>query len=166
LGHARFVITKASAGTGETPSQFSTIRVQPNILASASAWRLFPLPCGAETITGLLPATEGIFAMTRLTDFRGVYFPYCLHKEGDGWVVLNRLYKPVGQLSDQHANYPDFAVPLKISKALAVKMQHDGQPEPDRIYLYDDASSPVRSKANWEAYADRLRLLAKLEMKL
>ena len=35
--------------------------------------------------------------MSVSTDFRAVYFPYCIEKQADGtWVVLNRQYKPVG----------------------------------------------------------------------
>ena len=33
--------------------------------------------------------------MPHITDFRAVYFPYCLEQKADGtWVVLNHYYQP------------------------------------------------------------------------
>lgn len=105
--------------------------------------------------------------MSTHTDFRGVYYPYCLDRQEDGrWTVLNRHYKPVGQTSEAHAHYPDHATPLKISKVLAKKLQYNGEPKADRIYLYNDGCVPTHSKKHMDAYLEKLRLLAKLQIVL
>lgn len=103
-----------------------------------------------------------------LDDVRSVYFPYCIKRQPDGrFVVLNREYKPVGFYSEGFIRYEDYpvAAPIKgITKSMATKLSHCGDPSIECIYLYDDGCTPTRSTANMAAYLSRLQLLAKLKI--
>ena len=102
-------------------------------------------------------------------DFRSVYLPYCLQKLEDGrYVVLNRAYKPLGFLSQEHVVYEEFPIAAEIKgigPAVAAKLSWKGDTDVDRIYLYNDGTNPVSSEANMDAYLDKLRILAKLKLK-
>ena len=102
------------------------------------------------------------------TDFRAVYFPYCIEKQSDGtWVVLNRQYKPVGfNTSDfiEYENYPVSAKLNGIGPGICKKLSYTGQVEGDRVYLYNDGCNPTNSKADMEAYLKKLEILAKLKL--
>jgi hypothetical protein len=93
--------------------------------------------------------------------------PYCLQKTSDGrWLVLNRNYKPLGVTSKEWVDYdghPDRLMlhsrtVAAIAKA-AVRVIADRPSDPGIIYLYDEATMPTESAANWGAYAKRLSLL-------
>lgn len=102
-----------------------------------------------------------------LGDFRAVFFPYCLSREKDGrYVVLNREYKPVGFFTRTFVTYEEHPVlvKLKITKAIAKKLSGKGEDDVEKIFLYSDATNPVRSKANMSAYLAKLELLAKLRV--
>lgn len=102
-----------------------------------------------------------------LNDFRAVFFPYCLEKQPDGrYVVLNREYKPVGFNTYEWIKYEDFpvAVWLSMTPLRASKLSFKGSKDTDHIFLYDDGSNPVRSKANMKAYLSRLELLGAYEV--
>lgn len=103
-----------------------------------------------------------------INTFRGRFLPYCLVRLGDGrYIAVNRDYKPIGGTradgwvdydSHPHAVKLNGLTPQRIAR-LAVK----GEAEPDgRIYLYNDGCVPTSSQANWDAYAARLAILAKL----
>jgi len=104
--------------------------------------------------------------MSVQTDFRSVYFPYCIQKQSDGsWVVLNRQYKPVGFNTSEYINYEEFPVSAKlqgIGPAVAGKLSYSGEDASDRIYLYNDGCIPTDSKTNMDAYLKKLGILAKL----
>ena len=106
--------------------------------------------------------------MTTNTDFRAVYFPYCIEKQRDGtWVVLNRQYKPVGFNTGEFIRYEDHPVSANlegIGPATLNKLSYTGKAEGDRIYLYNDGCVPTHSKANMDAYLEKLRVLAKLRL--
>jgi len=106
--------------------------------------------------------------MSVSTDFRAVYFPYCIVKQQDGtWVVLNRQYKPVGFNTSDFISYEDYPVSVRlqgIGPAKANKLAYSGKAEGDRIYLYNDGCVPTHSKANMDSYLEKLRILAKLSL--
>ncbi len=99
-----------------------------------------------------------------LQDFRAVFMPYCIERQPDGrYVVLNRGYKPLGFFTSDYIRYSDHAVAvgLRITPKTAEKL---GGWEEQRLYLYDDATNPLRSKAGVDAYLRKLRILAKAEI--
>ena len=52
-----------------------------------------------------------------LKNFREIFMPYCLVKQGDGsWVVLNRDYKPVGFRTRAHVDYGDYPISVHLKK--------------------------------------------------
>ena len=102
-----------------------------------------------------------------LGDFRAVFLPYCLSRQNDGrYAVLNREYKPVGFFTREWVKYEKHPVlvKLKITKALAKKVSNEGEDGVENIFLYNDATNPLRSKANMDAYLAKLALLAKLRV--
>lgn len=101
----------------------------------------------------------GLVAQTQL--------PYCMQRTTDGsWLILNRNYKPLGVTSKEWVDYnahPDRLVlhsrtVAAIAKA-AVHVIADRPSDPGIVYLYDDATIPTESAANWTAYARRLALV-------
>lgn len=103
-----------------------------------------------------------------LGDFRAVFLPYCLQKQEDGrYAVLNREYKPVGFYTSDWVKYEEHPVLVKLkglTKAKAVKLSDKGDADLDCIYLYNDATNPVRNKVNMRAYLTKLEMLAKLSI--
>ena len=103
-----------------------------------------------------------------LGDFRAVFFPYCLQKQEDGrYVVLNRDYNPVGFYTRDWVKYEEHAVLVKfkgLTKAKAAKLSDKGETNLDKIYLYNDKTNPVRSKANMRSYLAKLEILAGLSV--
>jgi len=104
--------------------------------------------------------------MSVSTDFRAVYFPYCIEKQDDGtWVVMNRQYKPVGFNTSDYISHEDYPVSAKLSgigPGVCRKLAYDGKGQGNRVYLYNDGTNPVGSKANMDAYLKKLAILAKL----
>lgn len=100
-----------------------------------------------------------------LEDFRAVFLPYCIEKQPDRtYAVLNREYKPLGFKTRDHIKYADYPVCVKIkglTTARAAKLSVDGSKSLDRIFLYDDATNPTRSKKNMDVYLAKLAVLAK-----
>lgn len=101
-----------------------------------------------------------------LYNFQTIHLPYCLKKMSDGsYVVLNREYKPVGFKTSKHVKYEDYPVSVKfrITKKTASSLSHNGSDGTDMIFLYDDGCVPTRSKANMNAYLEKIEKLAKLK---
>ena len=103
-----------------------------------------------------------------LEDFVAVFLPYCLQKQPDGtYPVLNREYKPVGFKTRDWIKYEEYPVCVKIkglTEAKVVKLSYNGSKDMNRIYLYEDASNPIRTKKNMDAYLAKLAMLAKLSV--
>ena len=103
-----------------------------------------------------------------LGDFRAVFLPYCLQKQEDGrYAVLNREYKPVGFFTREWIKYEEHPVLVKfkgLTKAKAAKLSDKGEANLDQIFLYNDATNPVRSKANMRSYLAKLEILAGLSV--
>ncbi len=102
-----------------------------------------------------------------LTDFRSVYFPYCLQRQEDGsWVVLNREYKPVGFNRRTWVDYADYPVSVHL-RGLGPKtlkrLAFNGKYEDGRVYLYNDGCVPTHSPEKLKSYLERLATLAKLK---
>jgi hypothetical protein len=85
--------------------------------------------------------------------FRQIFLPYALMNLGDGWFLpLNRNYKPLG---------PEVKIRgLNGAKAEKIGLK-DGK---NFYYLYDDASNPQASSANWGRYEAILAKLMKLDV--
>lgn len=100
--------------------------------------------------------------------FRGRFLPYCIEPLPDGrYIVLNRNYKPLGESSGwvDYETHPSATTIKGLTTSNLAKIDWRGAPDADgRIYLYNDASNPIRNAANWEAYAARLQALAELEL--
>lgn len=102
-----------------------------------------------------------------LHSFRRVFLPYCLQQLADGrWIVLNRLYKPLGVASRDWVVYEDHpsTCQAKISKVLRLKLECDPPQSvrPDVIYLYSTFQS--KNKKFLAEYAARLALLEKIDV--
>ena len=103
-----------------------------------------------------------------LGDFRSVFMPYCLRKQGDGrYVVLNREYKPVGFFTNEYVKYEEHPVAVRlkgIGPATAAKLSWKGSEDIDNIFLYNDGCIPTASAENMKQYLTKLQLLAKLRI--
>jgi hypothetical protein len=101
-------------------------------------------------------------------DFRAVFLPYCLQKQTDGrYAILNRRYKPVGLTLEEFFKYEDYPVCVELKglgPKTAVKLSYRGDPNVDKIYLYNDGCAPTESAEHMQNYLKRLEILAKLEV--
>jgi hypothetical protein len=96
-----------------------------------------------------------VYAATTLNWEMRCWLPYLTQRlEGDATILVNRRYKPVGQVSDDHVEYQEFPhLQLRLN---APKMQafafHPSRPGS----LYNDGCLPWASRKNAEAYQQRL----------
>lgn len=103
-------------------------------------------------------------------NLRGIYFPYCLQRLGDGsWIILNRNYTPLGSSIHEHVVYEGiddaFRIP-RITTAQVRKLSCTGPPDEDgRIYLYEDSCIPTSGEKHMTAYLRRLAVLMRLQLK-
>lgn len=98
-------------------------------------------------------------------ELRHTHFPYCLDRQEDGsYVLLNRNYKPIGFTAEQWVTYGDYPVGVNIkgmTAKLAAELDIKGRDNLQRIYLYNDGSTPTSSEENMQAYLQRLtRIMA------
>jgi hypothetical protein len=106
-----------------------------------------------------------------MADIARLYlFPYCIKQRADGaYIVLNRKYKPIGFVASDHVTYEDFPIGFLPKKSPEVAFQglswDPDNKDFEQIYLYSDQCIPTKSKAYWASYANRLELLANLEVK-
>ena len=102
-------------------------------------------------------------------EFRIVFFPYCLLKhDSGGYLVLNRDYKPLGFSTNKHLTYEDYPIEvkfLKISKKTAQKLSWKGSDSVEEIFLYHDGTIPTCSEENMKNYLEKLKRLAKLQIR-
>ena len=101
---------------------------------------------------------------------RRVFMPYCLERLKDGrYIVLNRLYKPLGIASRQRVDYDAHPSAMKIehlTSARVKRLSHKGDDDLGHIHLYGDGCIPTDSDVHWEAYSQRLKLLAELMVEI
>lgn len=94
-------------------------------------------------------------------------FPYGMERNADGtWTLFNRNYKPVGVVTPEWAEWDDPRHKVKlsgVSEATLRKLSVHSPMDGNRIYFYEDESDPDRSKANMDAYLEKLRLLMKFK---
>ncbi len=97
---------------------------------------------------------------------RNIFFPYCIQRvKTDGYILLNRNYKPLGSQSGDWVEYEtnQSVAPLKITAATAKKLSWDGSGDLDRIYLYSDSCIPTDGAAHMDAYLKRLAVLMAIQ---
>jgi hypothetical protein len=104
--------------------------------------------------------------IVHLPEFRSAFLPYCLMRTKPGWyAVLHREYKPLGQTSDNWADYSKHAVRIKgIGPAMAKRLSANGDPDLERVYLYNDGCIPTRNAEAAKCYFKRLNILARLQL--
>lgn len=100
-----------------------------------------------------------------VSELRKTMFIYCLEQLADGsYLALNRRYKPVGLSTVEWVDYETFPGRFKFKRALSARqvqfLSFKGDPDPKRIYFYNDGCIPTDSDAHWKAYSDRLQRLA------
>lgn len=99
---------------------------------------------------------------------RWTHFPYCLDRQSDGsYAVLNRRYKPIGMTTGEHVDYmtaPGRVRFKRMGPATARALSFEGSENLDRIYLYDDGSTPDRGPRELAAYLERLGRLMALQI--
>lgn len=99
-------------------------------------------------------------------ELRHTHFPYCLDRQEDGsYVLLNRNYKPIGFMAEQWVTYGDYPVGVNIkgmTAKLAAELDIRGRDNLERIYLYNDGSTPTGSDEDMQAYLGRLAKLMQL----
>ena len=88
--------------------------------------------------------------------------PYCImHVVGNRYIVLNRLYKPIGNEDNIWIDYEKFPH-VKITKAKWVKISKLFREEEEvcnRVYLYKDEEKLTSKK-----YIEKLKLVMDLKM--
>lgn len=88
------------------------------------------------------------------------WLPYSVHEVDDGLdlrLLLNRHYKPVGTISPEFVEYTDFpglCGNYGLNALRSFSSYGDGSG-----YLYDDGTTPWRSRADAETYLTRLNAL-------
>ncbi|MBN3807177.1 hypothetical protein GXB81_29675 [Paraburkholderia sp. Ac-20336] len=103
-----------------------------------------------------------------IKDFRWVFMPYCLQRLSNGrYIILNRDYKPLGTTSPDWVEYETHpsAVRMSITAKTAASLSTHGKPDTDRIFLYDDGSSPANGAEQMRAYMEKLSRLAMYTVK-
>lgn len=78
-------------------------------------------------------------------------------------ILVNRQYKPVGDISGQHVTYEDHAH-LHLNASLADRATFSHRPGATG-FLYNDGCTPWRSRTNGEGYLARLQSLRSVLMK-
>lgn len=105
---------------------------------------------------------------------RQAMFPYGMAKNPDGsWTFFNRHYKPLGTITGDWAEWDDprhkmFLTgvgPTKLAKLSYTGKHDDDSHNDERVYFYNDMSNPELSKANMDAYLEKLRILIGLQVK-
>ena len=88
------------------------------------------------------------------------WLPYCVHEiedRVDTRLLLNRHYKPVGSICAEFVEYGDFPnlhVDFGLHALRSFSLEGDGSGS-----LFDDGTAPWLSRADAEAYLDRLSAL-------
>lgn len=104
-------------------------------------------------------------------ELRKAFFPYCLQRlKSGGWIILNRNYKPLGQLDKEWVDYETHPSAVKFERfTLATAKKLSKKPIegkiPDAIWLYSDGTSPTLGGVHMAAYLDKLAVLVKLRAK-
>jgi hypothetical protein len=100
-----------------------------------------------------------------VSELRQLILIYCLERTPDGsYIALNRRYRPVGFTGLDRVDYETFPGRFKFKRALSAAqiktLSCKGDPNPERIYIYEEGCVPTASAAHWKAYSARLERLA------
>lgn len=104
-----------------------------------------------------------------LYTFFDVCMPYFLEKQPDGkYVAFNRESQPIGFNSPKGerdtakwAETQPIEMSIRIIESDLDKLWGgDGEANLDRIYLYDNITSPKKSKKAMDAYLEKIRILS------
>ena len=103
-----------------------------------------------------------------MEEVRRLMFPYGMAKNPDGsWTLFNRLYKPVGVISEEWEEWdtPKHKMKFKaLRQPTLAKLDHRGEGTGDRIYFYNDGCIPTDSAKHMDAYLSKLRVLMALKV--
>jgi hypothetical protein len=95
------------------------------------------------------------------------HFPYCIQAVSDGYVLLNRAYKPIGFMTNDWTNYDSYPIQFHSSsfnESVVEKLSWKGDAE-FPIFIYSDGCAPWTSEENEDAYLGRLKILGRLKSK-
>lgn len=105
--------------------------------------------------------------------YRAIFFPYAIVALKDGtFLPVNRNYKPLGISSRDMVDYESHPTRVKIKGLTASRAERLGlkvSADADRngamhYHLYNDATNPENSEANWKRYQIVLSKLMKLKV--
>ncbi len=105
-----------------------------------------------------------------LNDFRSIFLPYCIRDYGGGYYsFMNREYQDLGETTKVWGRKLKRYRLKGIGPAVLQRIAH-GTPvdAPDGAvdyWLYDDATLPDSSKANWSKYQAKLRILSRAKVR-
>ena len=103
-----------------------------------------------------------------MSDFRIIALPYCLKRMDDGtYIILNRLYKPLGFDTMKYLNYEDYPICHRIkgiNKKTASTLSFCNSDNTDMIYLYGGGCVPTDSSENMRKYLEKIERLAKYQI--
>lgn len=86
------------------------------------------------------------------------WLPYgCLEFKDDAYILVNRHYKPVGQVGQEWANYEDF--PHLRMHLVEDQRKRFTLPRASDAFLFNDGCPPWHSRADAATYLDRLQSL-------
>lgn len=101
--------------------------------------------------------------MSAMKTLRRVMFPYGMERNKDGsWTLFNREYSPVGVVQGGYYDWNDERHKVRIKglgKADLKKLDCSGGAHGDRIYFYNDASSPEQSAEAMASYLEKMAIL-------
>jgi hypothetical protein len=104
--------------------------------------------------------------------FRQIFLPYTLVNLGDRWFLpVNRSYKPIGCPAgwyDYLAHQSKIRIKsLTPARAESIGLRAAGDNDPVEgvyLYLYNDATNPENSAANWRRYEAIMARLMKSDV--
>jgi hypothetical protein len=97
--------------------------------------------------------------------FRQAFLPYAFMRMHDGWLLpMNREYKRLGSWSAWNDADTD-KLKIRIKGLTALNAERIGLIVSEHYYhLYDDATNPESSAANWARYQGIMAKLMKLDV--
>ncbi len=93
-----------------------------------------------------------------------IHLPYQLRDLGDGrYILLNRVYKPLGWPSDNFVDYDTHPSAFSCSTAAVRRLRTKGIID-DAGYLYFDGTSPRLGAKYLRALLDKVAVIARLKI--
>lgn len=99
-------------------------------------------------------------------ELRRTHFPYCFKQQDNGkYIILNRLYKPLGFCTHDHVVYEDYPIEFKTIRLTKSQIQKLTKNTVDEfIFLYDDTCVPTHIKSKMDVYLEKLRILSQVKV--